>query len=147
MAIAQMFKKPFTTKYHTTNKERIVEYDRLRGELIMNLPKCVGCTLCVQACPNAALKMVSYDNGNPRNKKKHVPSFNLGLCSFCALCVEACPYDVLEMGKVYDRAYATMEDMLRSPEEMYEDWIEQKGEEDEIDPEEIETDKIDIEED
>jgi len=142
MAVAQLFRKPFTTRYHTTNKNRIPDYDRIRGELIMNLPKCVGCGICVETCPNLALNLIDYDNKNPKNKKQRVPELDLGLCSFCALCVDECPYGVLEMGQVYDRAYLTEEDMHRSPEEMYEDWIEQKGQEDEADPEEEETDAV-----
>lgn len=129
IAVKYLFKRPFTVKYHPNNDERIAPPERLRGELILNLPKCVGCALCFEACPNGnALEMVPYDNGNPKNKKKQVPQYNVGGCTFCGLCTEACPYGVLRMGKVYDRAYTNYEEMVHTPEELYEEWKRQMGE-------------------
>ncbi len=122
-----LFKKPITVKYRSDNEERIPLYDRLRGELILNLPNCRGCGFCVDACPNESLKMIDYDNGNPKNKDKKVPQHNLAMCTYCDLCVDACPFDTLKAGLVYDSAFYDVEEMIRSPEQLYEAWKEQRG--------------------
>ena len=135
IGIVEFVKKAPTVTYRTDNEERIPMYDRLRGELILNLPKCIGCAICSEVCPNNALNMVEYDSDNPKNKRKQAPHLDLGMCSFCGLCVEHCPYDVIQHGTKYDGAYLTMADMHRSPEMMYEDWVDQRGEEEEEEPE------------
>ena len=139
IGIGEFIKKSPTVEYRTDNEERIPDFERVRGELILNLPECIGCGICVETCPNNALKMVDYDSENPKNKKKRAPHLDLGMCSFCGLCVEQCPYDVLHHGTTYDKAYLTMADMHRTPHIMYEDWVEQRGEEEEDETIEVEV--------
>jgi len=50
--------------------------------------KCVGCTLCVKACPFAAVKV--------ENK---LAMLDLGKCTLCGACVEACKFDAIELRK------------------------------------------------
>ena len=138
IAAKQAFTKSETVLYTTENKERIPVYDRIRGELIINLPECVGCGICVQSCPNNSLKLVPYESKNPKNKRKLAPKVDLGTCSFCGICVDECPYDALAHGNAYDRAYLTLEDMRRGPVKMYEEWIEQRGEPEEDEELELE---------
>ena len=139
LGFIEFIKKAPTVAYRTDNEERIPLYDRIRGELILDLPNCIGCSICADTCPNNALHMVDYDSENPKNKTKRAPHLNLGMCSFCGLCVEQCPYGVLQHGTTYDKAYLTMDDMHRTPAIMYEDWVEQRGEE-----EEDETIEVDV---
>lgn len=53
--------------------------------LKVNLQTCTGCTLCVRACPYAAIEVV--------NKKAIV----LDNCTLCGACVKVCPVNALEI--------------------------------------------------
>ena len=62
--------------------------------------KCVGCTLCEQACPTNVISMVKLGAG----KHAGVSEFDmdLGRCMFCNLCIEACPFDAIHMSQNYE---------------------------------------------
>jgi Formate hydrogenlyase subunit 6/NADH:ubiquinone oxidoreductase 23 kD subunit (chain I) len=64
--------------------------------------KCVGCTLCEQACPTRVISMVKLGTG----KHAGVSEFDmdLGRCMFCNLCIEACPFDAIHMSEKYELA-------------------------------------------
>ena len=59
--------------------------------------KCTGCSLCVKACPFAALELVDRDTislarsaeGEKRLSRK-VAVVDLDKCTLCGACVEAC---------------------------------------------------------
>lgn len=72
-------------------------YDEEAGRL-----KCVGCTLCAQACPTNVISMTKLGAG----KHAGVSEFNMdfGRCMFCNLCVEACPFEAIYMGPAYELA-------------------------------------------
>lgn len=88
--------------------ERVPVSPRYRG--LFYLPydeeaerlKCVGCTLCAQACPTNVISMTKLGTG----KHAGVSEFNmdLGRCMFCNLCVEACPFEAIYMGPAYELA-------------------------------------------
>lgn len=54
--------------------------------------KCVGCAICVKACPFAAITMVD---------KKAV--IDLDKCTLCSACVEACKFDAIEITKAFKK--------------------------------------------
>ncbi len=56
--------------------------------LIIHEDKCVGCTLCVKACPFGALVMV--------DKKARV---KMELCTLCGACIEPCKFDAITIKK------------------------------------------------
>ncbi len=64
--------------------------------------KCVGCTLCAQACPTNVITMTKLGAG----KHAGVSEFNmdLGRCMFCNLCIEACPFEAIYMGPAFELA-------------------------------------------
>ena len=54
---------------------------------------CIGCTLCVKACPFAAISM--------QDKKAVI---NYDLCNLCGACVDACKFNAIEL-KTIERKY------------------------------------------
>ncbi len=72
-------------------------YDEEAGRL-----KCVGCTLCEQACPTRVISMVKLGAGKHAGVREF--DMDLGRCMFCNLCIEACPFDAIYMGPAYELA-------------------------------------------
>ncbi|MFH1387135.1 MAG: electron transfer flavoprotein subunit alpha [bacterium] len=62
------------------------------------LDKCTGCTLCVKACPFAAISMIDRPATAP-GKGKKVAEINLDTCTLCGACVESCKFDAIELKK------------------------------------------------
>lgn len=61
--------------------------ERERPVAIIDESRCIGCTLCIQACPVDAILGAA--------KQMHV--ILPGLCTGCDLCVPACPVDCIDM--------------------------------------------------
>ncbi len=62
--------------------------------------RCIGCTLCIQACPVDAILGAA----------KRMHTVMAALCTGCDLCVAPCPVDCIEMhpaARAWDRADAT----------------------------------------
>lgn len=63
-------------------------------------PHCIGCTLCIQACPVDAIIGA--------NKRMHTVLPDL--CTGCELCVAPCPVDCIAMRPAEPQRYWTTED-------------------------------------
>jgi H+/Na+-translocating ferredoxin:NAD+ oxidoreductase subunit B len=61
--------------------------ERPRRVAIIDEARCIGCTLCIQACPVDAIVGAA----------KLMHTVVTGLCSGCDLCVPPCPVDCIEM--------------------------------------------------
>jgi Fe-S-cluster-containing dehydrogenase component len=57
------------------------------GGVLLDGSKCIGCELCVDACP---VRSVFWDT--EANKPN--------ICVHCGYCVDYCPYEILEMREV-----------------------------------------------
>jgi formate hydrogenlyase subunit 6/NADH:ubiquinone oxidoreductase subunit I len=88
--LRSLFRKPITEDYPA---ERQAAPERLRGKLVWNPEKCVGCCLCAKDCPSNALELITIDKAN----KRFVMRYDVGRCTFCAQCVLNCRFSCLEM--------------------------------------------------
>lgn len=115
-----LFKKPFTVMYPY---EKLKVAERFRGVLYYEIEKCIGCGLCVRACPNKTLELVAppdnpdLDITNPKERIKARIAFDLGHCLYCNLCVEACPKSCLHPSHDYEVMALNQFDMVMAPEE------------------------------
>jgi electron transport complex protein RnfB len=68
--------------------------ERPRRVALVDEPRCIGCTLCIQACPVDAIV------GAPKRMHTVVAE----LCTGCELCVPPCPVDCISMVTAPDAA-------------------------------------------
>jgi electron transport complex protein RnfB len=71
--------------YHPLNPRNGVEQPRRVA--VIDEPRCIGCTLCIQACPVDAIVGAT----------KLMHTVVTELCSGCDLCVAPCPVDCIAM--------------------------------------------------
>lgn len=83
-------------------------YRKPDGRVIVNEPKCVGCWMCIMACPFGAIKRNQYTSPlSLPSEKGGVGGAKVKLSSKCDLCpdrsipacVEACPNKALMYGE------------------------------------------------
>lgn len=67
---------------------------RSKGSFVFDADACISCELCVDACPNAVIR-VDYSVDEKKKRRLNGYRMNLGYCLFCGLCVEACPKDAI----------------------------------------------------
>jgi len=89
-----LFKKPLTVKFPQKSLP-LPEGYRGIPEFFPN--KCLGCSLCAQACPNKAIKMVKIRQKDGTIKKQ--PKIDINKCCFCGLCQSVCPTGAIKLAK------------------------------------------------
>jgi len=93
-AFSTAFKKSATRKYPAVPAP-VAEI--FRGKQILDLDKCIGCTLCSKDCPANAIDFVVIDG-----KKR--PVIHLDRCIFCYQCADTCPKKVFQTSKIFELA-------------------------------------------
>ena len=118
--LARLAEKPVTIEYP---EEKTPVYPRFRGRHKLHkfedtgLEKCVGCSLCVAACPAQCIRVVAAEN-TPDNQVSAgeryaaVYEINMTRCIFCGYCEIACPFDAITMGNDYELADYERSDLI-----------------------------------
>ncbi len=107
-ALKNLFKPPVTTSYPF----KPAEYkERTRGHIEISIDDCIGCGMCVRACPCGTLSV---------DKVKGTWSINRFDCIACGFCVEKCPKKCLTMVAGYQTPDGEKTDVTytKSPEQL-----------------------------
>jgi len=128
----RLTEKPTTVQYP---EEKTPVYPRFRGRHKLQkfedsgLEKCVGCSLCVAACPAECIRVVAAEN-TPENQVSAgeryaaVYEINMTRCIFCGYCEVACPFDAITMGHDYELADYERSDLIFTKEMLMADPLE-----------------------
>ena len=135
ITLKNMFKTPITIQYPDVDIMQadisVFGYrgclsslpDRYRGFLNVDLEICIGCDLCLKACPIDCIKIESIKidkisimgkGGKKVNKIKHPVRFDihLGKCMYCGLCVEPCPTGAIFFTKEFEGATYSLNTLI-----------------------------------
>jgi len=82
---------------------------RSHGTFKLEIPKCISCGLCANACPNRVIQLASEKD---ENNKKKLTGYKMMVerCLFCGLCVESCPTKALKWSPEFETACYERED-------------------------------------
>jgi NADH-quinone oxidoreductase subunit I len=90
-----------------------------RGKHTLDFKRCIGCSNCVQICPNDCMWMEKLED--PELGKIERPGVDLGRCLFCGLCVEVCPTVALHETGEFELADADRAKLKFGPKELRDD--------------------------
>jgi len=107
-----MLRGPITVRY-PYEKMEMPERFRFAVEAVLDESgshKCTACMTCVRICPDHILEL-QFTTAEDKSKHIQFLRYELGACMMCGLCVEACPFDAIRMGKDYELAKLTREEL------------------------------------
>jgi len=95
---------------------------RTRSSMFLDAPKCIGCGICANSCPN---KVIDVSTAKDENNKKVLTGYTMdtGRCLFCGLCVEACPSKCLRTTTEFENAEFTREALVWDMMKKYQDAV------------------------
>ena len=104
-----MLSKPLTLGYPEV---KTPVFPRFRGRHQLwryedGLEKCVGCSLCVAACPADCIRVVAEENTETERysageRYARIYEINMSRCIFCGYCEVACPFDAITLEHSYE---------------------------------------------
>ncbi len=100
-------------------KERLVLPSRYRGKHTLSFTRCIGCSQCVDICPNDCMWMKKIED--PVLGKIERPGVDYARCLFCGLCVEICPTDAIQETSAYELSSENREGLKYQPEALRDD--------------------------
>jgi NADH-quinone oxidoreductase subunit I len=114
-----LFRRPITIRYPD---EKPPVQPRFKGRHYLTLfadgmERCVGCELCVIACPSQSIYVRAEENDplSPHSKgERYAKDFQINMlrCIFCGLCEEACPTGAIVLGSEYELSGYTRESLI-----------------------------------
>ncbi len=108
--------KPNTVLYPYQKLELPPTY---RGKHTIDFNRCIGCSNCVQICPNDCMWMQKLED--PVLGKIERPGIDMGRCLFCGLCVEVCPTVAIHETVEYELASNIRANIKFDPRELRDD--------------------------
>ncbi len=119
--IKHLFRKPATCAYPFEKAKIMPDF---RGRIDFDSSKCIGCQMCVRACPSKAIEIPlskvqppapAQIEGQPPvpAKKKFDCIMKLDHCVYCAQCVEVCPKKALIMTQDFELAHVDRKELRR----------------------------------
>ena len=99
-------RRPMTLMY----PEEYEVVEGLRGLVLFEMRKCVGCSLCAQICPARAIKM--YRVPGVRTPR---PGIDYTRCIFCGFCVDICPTGALYHADHADLIFEDLSEAVLTP--------------------------------
>jgi formate hydrogenlyase subunit 6/NADH:ubiquinone oxidoreductase subunit I len=94
-ALSSMMQKPATVLYPF---EKLATPPNMRGKIVADANKCIGCKLCVRDCPSDAIHIIKT------GEKQFNVEFDLDRCLFCGQCVDSCNKDALALSPEFELA-------------------------------------------
>ncbi len=113
--------KPNTVLYPYQKLELPIGY---RGKHIVDFKRCIGCSNCVQICPNDCMWMEKLED--PELGKIERPGVDYGRCLFCGLCVEVCPTVAIHESVEFELAHHERSKLKYGPKELRDDTFGEK---------------------
>lgn len=99
-----------TARYGVDPREEITEqypeekwepFDRFRGFLHNDVPRCISCSMCARVCPVDCIELDSF-MGPDKKRVLTMFDIDIGRCMFCGLCTEVCPTKCLTHSEGYE---------------------------------------------
>lgn len=106
VTLVEFFKPKHTVRYP---EKRLPLAPGFRGAPLLvldgekNRARCVGCGLCVRACPQGVIKL---ETSPLPDGSRQVRSYEVEIvrCLFCGLCEDACPFGAVKMSEWFELA-------------------------------------------
>lgn len=106
VTLVEFFKPKFTVQYP---EQRVPLSPGYRGAPLLVLDtekgkaRCVGCGVCVRACPQGVIKL---ETTTLPDGSRQVASYEVEIvrCLFCGLCEDACPFGAVKMSEWFELA-------------------------------------------
>jgi len=74
--------------------------ERFHGRFVLDIDKCIACSLCANACPNKVITIKKQKVGKKQFMTDYI--MNIQYCLFCGLCVESCNKDALHFSQDFN---------------------------------------------
>jgi len=101
-ALKSLFQKPATISWPRHKEDALSD---IRGKLIFDSAKCVGCKLCVKDCPTGAIDI------QKTGEKQFKAILQKDHCVFCGQCADSCNKDALICGPDFELAELSRKEM------------------------------------
>ena len=124
VTLRYLVRPPVTVVYPEAKRDAVQPRFKGRHWLTLyedGLERCVGCELCVIVCPSQAIYVRAAEN-TPEHQvskgERYAADFQINelRCIFCGFCEEACPTGAIVLGRDYELAGYSREELIYTKE-------------------------------